>query len=381
MLIGVTSYGCEMYIMKGKISIYVRNSSIGPSDYYRICQYIDCISYDFVINDALTREEFQKNINLKSGIRKQIYQGYLFIKIYLRRAKALMMDLRQKRKAIVVQREIFPHLMGWGAGYLLKKLCRYTRVIWDFDDDVFLNNEISDREKKILEEYAYKIVVTSAYLKGLLSEKAQEKVIVLPTTDSFYKRYNPIILKNKRLLSYCNKVEIVWVGTAVNLKNLDIVIEELEKAAEVLEEKYSKKLILKVVCNEKYEYNTCFLQIKNLKWSRGIAEESIANAHIGIMPLSMNKYALGKGGFKLIQYISVGLPVIASSVGYNEEIVSNNMGVLIRNEDIGRWMESILMLSIDEKRWMEMGEAAFDTYMEKYSYDNNLDVWKSILKE
>ena len=49
---------------------------------------------------------------------------------------------------------------------------------------------------------------------------------------------------------------------------------------------------------------------------------------IGIMPLVNTPWENGKCGFKLIQYMACGVPVIASPVGINSQIVTNEVGFL-----------------------------------------------------
>ena len=46
------------------------------------------------------------------------------------------------------------------------------------------------------------------------------------------------------------------------------------------------------------------------------------------MPLPDSPWERGKCGFKLIQYMAAGLPVVASPVGVNDRIVSPGVGYL-----------------------------------------------------
>ena len=106
-------------------------------------------------------------------------------------------------------------------------------------------------------------------------------------------------------------------------------------------------------------------------------------AHIGIMPLLNIKRSMGKGGFKLVQYMSAGLPSIASAIGYNENVVADGeTGYLVDDtESTDCWADAVMKLSSDRERWERFSKASAEKWEEDFSFERNLDFWRRELSE
>lgn len=91
-------------------------------------------------------------------------------------------------------------------------------------------------------------------------------------------------------------------------------------------------------------------------WSEETEVARIHEMSIGIMPLADTPWAKGKCGYKLIQYMACGLPVIASPVGVNADIVEHGVnGFLAQTE--AEWGEAIRTLLDDPDLRQRMGAA------------------------
>ena len=91
---------------------------------------------------------------------------------------------------------------------------------------------------------------------------------------------------------------------------------------------------------------------------------------IGIMPLTDTPWARGKCGYKLIQYMACGIPVIASPVGVNAELVEHGVNGFLASSD-AEWAETLQTLLHDPDLRARMGEAGRRKVEREYS----LQVW------
>jgi glycosyltransferase involved in cell wall biosynthesis len=89
---------------------------------------------------------------------------------------------------------------------------------------------------------------------------------------------------------------------------------------------------------------------------------------IGIMPLSEDGYSKGKCGFKLLQYMSLGIPAVASPIGVNEKIITDGKNGFLA-ASLGEWFEKLSILVNDGKLRSKMGKSARRTVVENYSLD------------
>jgi glycosyltransferase involved in cell wall biosynthesis len=107
---------------------------------------------------------------------------------------------------------------------------------------------------------------------------------------------------------------IVWIGSPENLVYLEMIRPALAR----LSVRYPT-LKLRVICSRFPEWGE--VKVERIAWSTATEAESLAAAHIGVMPLTDDEWARGKCAFKLLQYMAAALPCVASPVGANTEAV------------------------------------------------------------
>lgn len=113
-------------------------------------------------------------------------------------------------------------------------------------------------------------------------------------------------------------------------------------------------------------------------WSEDSEIGLINGFDIGVMPLPDSAWARGKCAFKLIQYMACGVPVVASPVGANVDVVGTECG-LVAATDI-QWLEAFRTLRDNPGRAAEMGAAGRERVERNYSLHRNLPVLAEVIR-
>jgi len=108
------------------------------------------------------------------------------------------------------------------------------------------------------------------------------------------------------------------------------------------------------------------LDVEVAPWHEETEAEQISRMDIGIMPLPDGPWEKGKCGYKLIQYMATGIPVVASPVGVNVDIVSNSQcGILASTSD--DWFNALDTLLREKEIRQQYGVAGRKAVERTYS--------------
>ena len=100
-------------------------------------------------------------------------------------------------------------------------------------------------------------------------------------------------------------------------------------------------------------------------WSEETENALIADCDIGVMPLSDVPWDRGKCAYKLIQYMASGLPVIASPVGANcDVVVDNECGFFASSA--AEWTDQLERLLTNAELRQRLGRAGRVRVQENY---------------
>lgn len=328
----------------------------GASSRYRIYQYLHLLE----LNNIKTKVRPFISSKLQNVIYKKnklLISFYLFLSSMNR----IFDILRCMSYDIVfIHREAFP----FGPN-LIENIFKLLgkKIILDFDDAIFLPYakkskfalKITQKDRIInLIKLADHVIVGNNYLYYFV-KPINNNVSLLPTpidTDKF-------------TLKICTEdiITIGWVGSFSTSE----YISEVEEAIKNLSKRY--KLKFRIVGSGK-NIKISSVNVENVEWSLKNEVIDFQKIDIGIYPLPNDLWARGKCGFKAIQYMSCGVPVVASSVGVNKEIITDGVnGFLVETQE--DWIKKIELLINNKELRDRIGKEGRKIVEEKYSVSVN----------
>jgi glycosyltransferase involved in cell wall biosynthesis len=121
-------------------------------------------------------------------------------------------------------------------------------------------------------------------------------------------------------------------------------------------------------------------RIRFLPWSPAIEASIADHMDVGIMPLQDNPYQAAKCGAKLLQYMAAGLPVIATPIGVNRDIVVDGVNGFWAATP-GEWRQAISRLAVQEGLRAAFGRAGREHVLRNYSIAQGTEKWVALLNE
>lgn len=366
------------------VSVYTRDGFVGSSSYYRIWQYFSKmqnvkIQRRIFIPTWLTCAQYNTiHSTVKGKLIRVIYHFFVSCAATFFFAK----DSLFVPDCVVLLRSVTPKSFFFPINLLYEFMLLRTRlVIWDVDDDIVASEEITQGEKELIEKYADTIVLTHEGLLKILQKQNRKKAIFACTTDGDFECDDWSALERDRVRLYEKEFRVLWLTSSAGFVDIKKIETVLDSAAITIKKNTGKQMVLVVVCNKPYLKNFKELKVENHLWNRQSALSYLKTSHVGIMPLKKTRFALGKGSFKVIQYYSASLPVIASKVGFNCRVVENECTGFLIEDDVSltEWIKAFEMLARSEKMLISMGRNAREAWLSKYSYCKNFNQWVELV--
>ncbi len=339
-----------------RILALTRYNSLGASSRLRLYQYLPHLQSSGIDIDVrpLFDEGYLSKL-YKHGSRSPLK----VIKAYILRFFILLTSMRYD--CIWVEKELFPYLP-----YAFEKCLLKKPYFIDIDDAIFHNYDTGMKKyllgQKIsrLMQGAKVVLAGSPYLENYAKQAGAETVLLPTVVDE--KSIKPVQKDTN------DKLIITWIGTDVTSKYLKNIEASLK---EVVSDGGELRLIGAT-------RNPLSCAATLVPWHVDTEYVELAKADIGIMPLPDEPWERGKCGYKLIQYMACGLPVIASPVGVNVDLVESEVnGFLCQSNE--QWRDAFQKLK-DKKQREKLGKNGRKKVEQVYSLKKTSKQLVDILK-
>lgn len=340
-----------------KVVCLTRYDSQGASSRVRFLQYFDALSRQ-APGLALSHQAL-----LDAGYLHRKYAGRssvgTAVQRYFKRAAAA--PWRALADVWWIEKELWPYLPA----ALELALLRGCTYVLDLDDAIFHTYDLHPNPlvRRCLGSKTDRLMAGAAlvtagndYLAARARAAGAPWVEVLPTVVDLA-RY-PFPPQRATAPAVEDKVTIGWIGSPATVHYLAQLADPLARLA------HERPLRVEVVGGG--AINLPGVDLVPVAWSESTEAASIARFDIGVMPLTDSPWERGKCGYKLIQYMACGVPVVASPVGANRTIVCDGLNGLLAADADG-WYEALARLAADAALRARMGAAGRQRVESDYS--------------
>ena len=253
--------------------------------------------------------------------------------------------------------------------YLLLMLKRMNKkIVFDFDDAIMFKNSLSADPYSLRRRMSFKrmlkftdlVIAGNEFLKNE-AEKYHGRVSVLPTPID-ERRYRAKKYEQSGQAGSDDKtpVTIGWIGDHGSIH----YVESYKDVWEALGRKYGASVSLSIICDTFIE--TRDIETRKVQWTYDSEIDSLVELDIGVMPLFDDLWSKGKCGYKIIQYLGVGVPAVCTPVGINRDVVEDGInGFWAQSKE--EWAEKLSTLIEDRELRARMGKAGRKEILDHYT--------------
>jgi len=325
-----------------RLIAYTRYGALGASSRVRLLHFVPALrdAGIKVTVRPLLSDDYLRHKYAGRGVAGEIAVAYA--------RRALALARTPNADVVWIEKELWPFAPAW----LEHAAWRGKPVVLDYDDAVFHNYDLH-RLSAVRSLYGGKIdalmqrasLVTAG--SGYLVERARSagaaRVEWLPTVVDTA-RYG---VAHAQQRADGGPLVIGWIGSPATIGYMRALAAPLAALAR------QRRIVLRLVGAK---LDLPGVQVEHVPWAEEREVEAIAALDVGLMPLPESPWERGKCGYKLVQYMACGLPVVASPVGANTQIVvPGETGFLAATD--AEWLAALTRLADDTALRQRLGAA------------------------
>jgi glycosyltransferase involved in cell wall biosynthesis len=268
--------------------------------------------------------------------------------------------------AVLLYRELFP--IGPAIVERLLGMRRRPPVVFDFDDAIFLPS-VSDANQVIralkspakvetIVRHSGHVIAGNEYLAAY-ARRFSHAVTVIPTCVDTQKFVPSPDAWSNNGAGRSREPVVGWIGsptTAPYVRGLTNVLRRVRAA---------RSFVLRV-SGAGAAFEVPGVETEQPPWSLAGEVGLFNTCDVGVYPLADDEWSKGKCGFKAIEFMACGVPVVASAVGVNRDIIRDGVNGFLASTD-DEWVEKLQRLLADADLRRRFGEAGRLTIEQRYS--------------
>lgn len=201
---------------------------------------------------------------------------------------------------------------------------------------------------------------------GDYARKFNDDVEIVPMTIDI-NRYKPSEQPKTN-----EKPKIAWVGTWSNQPNVELAIPPMRELRK------DHDFTFRIVADNVMSFDG--LDVDFVPWAYNVEVPNLQESDIGVVPVKASDWSPWKFFFKTIQFMGLGMPIVASATGSNLEIIKDGVnGFLARTES--EWYEKLKLLIENPELRLRLGSEARKTAVEKFDIEKQYDFLETKFKK
>jgi glycosyltransferase involved in cell wall biosynthesis len=341
-----------------KVLFLTQSTALGPSSRYRVYQlvpHLQKLGIECEVSPAIDDATY-RSLYLNSGGRASRRAAFVATRAKRRADLARLADF----DAVFIQKGIFPGL----SSRIERKIAARRPYVYDLDDAVWLPRVGGSRILRVFHrERAVQDVIKRAAAvnagNGFLADYA-----------SPFNRNVTVIPSSIDLTNYpraANSAVVGWIGSSTTLTYLKTLVKVFAELC----------IAPRVIASG--NPNVLGFPVEFRPWKLETEMEELSQIGIGIAPLPDTPWERGKCGVKILQYMACGIPVVASPVGVNAQIVVHGVNGFLA-EQVDDWTKCLGDLMADPKLRKRLGAAGRETVAKHYSVQRAAEMVASVLR-
>jgi len=160
------------------------------------------------------------------------------------------------------------------------------------------------------------------------------------------------------------RVRVGWSGSPSTVSNLQVIRRPLQ----VL----SRRVDTELVMIGARDFGLPDLPHTGIEWRAETEVDDLRRLDVGLVPVPVTRWTPHKFFLKLVQYMALGIPPVASPIGSNSTVIDEGQTGFLASDD-DQWQRAVGRLVSDAELREQVGRRAAEVAHERYTLQANAE--------